>query len=177
MNEILKEFSPSSLKYQDDSIDSNSGVKISRRFNNQSFFHPIPESNSCSDVGIPGSFCPCHIPQEIHEPNLRSAAEMVVALKNTQLPSNCVPLIVKTISSSTKLSVDQRTQRFIIGFSSEPGNIELEAQIYFDTLNKTFIQDGISLQRTNRVNRNDIFCVRNDFKMELFCYCRSVRNY
>jgi hypothetical protein len=165
----------SSLKLLQDSRNYKTGDKIPRKYFEQSFFQPVPENNSCFSIGIPDEFCSCHIPQEmpLNDPLLREAAETAIISKNNELPSICAPLSVTKITTGTKIAVSSSSflQRLIVGFSSEPGNIGLEAQLVYDSVSKSFNKTGLSVQRTNKMNPNHIQCIK-DAKMELFCYCR-----
>lgn len=173
LNRILEMFS--SIDPPHDSINANlSGKLVPRKHTLQNFFEILPEDNTCADVGIPDDFCACYLPQQVllDDPLLRKAALAALESKNQDLiNSPCAPLQVKAITAGTvvtKFSKDL-VKRFIVAFTTKPGDFTFEVEIDYFMGNSTFNAQP-SVHRISAINKEHITCIK-DSKLELYCYC------
>lgn len=146
---------------------------IPRKFTEYNFFQKLPKNLKCSDVGVPDVFCACNPLRELNldNPMLLLAGELALSQLNAKLPKTCLKLKVGRVNGGAiieNLGLSKTT--YIIGIVTDPGKMQIEANIdYFKDI-KTF--NNISqIQRMNKINKIDVKCLKGDKEFELFCIC------
>lgn len=158
--------------------DLETGAVIDRKYV-QNFLESVPETNSCSDVGVPQRYCACYpvVSLPLSDSNLLEGAERAVEKVNHDLNPEgdegkklCVKLTVGKITAGAKMYADGII-RYIVGFVTFPGEFLLEAEIDFFVKNNTF-SSVPNVQRASKIDQRHVKCV-TDPKVELFCFCKD----
>jgi hypothetical protein len=155
------------------SFDLKSKTKILRK-HNQSFFQEVPESNTCSDVGIPLEFCVCGALQNIstNATNVQMAIKKILFNANSYIMGQgggkCAHLNLKKIHSA-KIRVSEKVEIYVLSFTTNPGNFELKGFIEYSPKNGNFSGTSTAVHRMDSI-KNDVKCV-DDPHLELLCFC------
>lgn len=174
INLILDTFtnSPSPV----DAVDNKTKAIMPRR-HRQNFFEPVPESNTCVDVGVPEEYCACFPIQEVDLKNeilIQAANASILNINNNRISPKCLPLELDRITAGALLNKTMKNVqkfRYIVGFTTLPGEFVFEAEVNYFPQNKTFSTD-VDVSRVSKIDKNFVKCI-NDSKLELFCYCKS----
>lgn len=173
LNLILETFS--SKNPPENEVDAKSGDPILRKYQ-QNFFEPVPEENKCQDIGVPEEFCPCYIPEysPIDDPIVLKAALSAVAKINKDLTPKCSPLRVNKVTAATVFNMPARrndpiVNRYVVAFTTTPGDFLIEAGGQYFVQNGTF-SHMVDVHRENSINKKHVQCIK-DSKLELFCFC------
>lgn len=180
MNKIIQTFTKGYSPPQE-AKDAKTNAVVART-HRQTFLEPVPETNSCKDVGIPEPYCACYPVESVPTSDLKleESAEKAVqkinfdlnTLATTSGASNmCAKLMVGKITAGAKMDKGDII-RYVVGFVTLPGEFLIEAEIDFLVANKTF--HGVpNVQRASKIDQNHVKCINNP-KIELFCYCKDV---
>ena len=161
--------------------------KIPRKFG-QSLFKLVPQNRSCSDAGIPSSFCACHVPNRIavENPDLTRALHFSIDFMNKFLPlDKCAGLTLKKITAAAVMNPNQHRKKlvshqnetkwegdggliYIVAFIVNPGEFKFEATVNYDGLNGGFSIEG-DILRSSSIS-TDVSCVRDPW-LQRYCYC------
>lgn len=158
------------------STDQKTKEKI-HRGHRQNFFEIVPESNKCTDVGVPEELCACFPIQEVDLKNeilIQAASASIMKINKDLISSDkCRSFQLGQITSGAVLNktssdVGQKL-RYVVGFTTSPGQYLFEAEINYFPVNKTFSRE-VEVKRVSKIKQAHVKCIQ-DAKLELFCYC------
>ncbi|XP_035709396.1 uncharacterized protein LOC110852812 isoform X2 [Folsomia candida] len=148
-------------------------TNIPRKFNAHHFFKEIPAKVTCEEVGVPEVFCACNPLKQIdlEDPLLVSAGKEVLRSLSTKLPKICAILDIGYLNGGAMIeNMSSNKVTYIVGIVSQPGNMQIEANIDYFKDTKSFSETS-QVQRANQINQNDIKCLNGNSTFQLYCYC------
>lgn len=161
----------------------------------QSLFSKLP-IRSCQEAEIPIEYCACIPPTAciFNSELIKLAAEKVVESINANLPSECTPLRVATVTACGKLNerttsglnnevVQANTNAtsesyfadevVVVTLLTSPGNFLFEAMVHFNKSTQHFGK-VFKLIRMNKKTTSSNCLVKKDSWIELLCYCDTL---
>ncbi|XP_043647363.1 uncharacterized protein LOC122616117 [Drosophila teissieri] len=155
----------------------------------QSLFHPLPETRSCSEAGIPEAYCTCHNYEEVQEDRgTWRMAELVVDrinqyLQHHNLQSLCSNLTLRVVNVTEvrMLEIEEHVSQgkglrhYHTKFQVHQNLTEFSATVLYDRRTEEL---QINVELISRINkyRPDAECLEEDVQ-KLYCICLSkIRN-